>query len=41
MEVKPAVGARAGERPVNIRVSSGNAKAEAALTVILPGTYAL
>jgi uncharacterized membrane protein len=41
VEVKPTVGAQAGEHPVNIRVSSGNAKAEANLTVILTGTYEL
>jgi len=41
VEVKPSVGAQAGEHPVNIRVSSGNAKAEANLTVILTGTYEL
>ena len=41
VEVKPSVGAQAGEHPVNIRVSSGNAKAEATLTVILTGTYGL
>ena len=41
VEVKPSVGAQAGEHPVNIRVSSGNAKAEVTLTVILTGTYEL
>ena len=41
VEVKPSVGAQAGEHPVNIRVSSGSAKAEANLTVILTGTYGL
>jgi uncharacterized membrane protein len=41
VEVKPSLGAQAGEHPVNIRVSSGSAKAEATLTVILTGTYGL
>ena len=41
VEVKPSVGAQAGEHPVNIRVSAGSAKAEATLTVILTGTYEL
>jgi uncharacterized membrane protein len=41
VEVKPSVGAEAGEHPVNIRVSSGSAKAEATLSVILTGTYGL
>ena len=35
VEVKPAIGAEAGEYPINIRVSSGDAKAESALMVIL------
>ena len=41
VEVKPVPKAEAGEYPVNIRVSSGDAKAEAKLTVALTGTYAL
>jgi uncharacterized membrane protein len=41
VEVKPAMGAEAGEYPFNIRVSSGDAKGEAALSVILTGTYNL
>jgi uncharacterized membrane protein len=41
VEVKPSVNAQAGKHPVNIRVSSGNTKAEATLTVILTGTYGL
>lgn len=41
VEVKPAMGAQAGEYPFNIRVSSGDAKGEAALMVILTGTYGL
>ena len=41
VEVKPAMGAEAGEFPFNIRVSSGDAKGEAALMVILTGTYDL
>jgi uncharacterized membrane protein len=41
VEVKPAVNSPAGEYPINLRVSSGDAKAEANLTVILTGTYAI
>ena len=41
VEVKPAVGAAAGEYPINVRVSSNNANAEANLTVILTGTYGI
>ena len=41
VEVKPAMGAAAGEYPINVRVSSSNANAEANLTVILTGTYGL
>ncbi|MCK5419506.1 MAG: hypothetical protein KAI93_13385, partial [Desulfobacterales bacterium] len=41
VEVKPAMGAEAGEFPINVRVSSGDANAEAKLTVILTGTYGL
>jgi len=41
VEVKPAALAKAAKYPFNIRVSSGDAKAEAQLTVILTGTYQL
>ncbi len=41
VEVKPAAGSAAGEYPVNIRVSSGDAKGEAKLAVVLTGTYSL
>jgi uncharacterized membrane protein len=41
VEVKPYRLAEAGEYPINVRVSSGDAKAEAELTVILTGTYKL
>ncbi len=41
VEVKPAMGAAAGEYPINVRVSSSDANAEANLTVILTGTYGL
>jgi uncharacterized membrane protein len=41
VEVKPAIGAEAGEFPINVRISSGDANAEAKLTVILTGTYGL
>lgn len=41
VEVKPAPNAEAGEYPVNVRVTSGDAKADAKLTVNLTGTYAL
>lgn len=41
VEVKPAMGAEAGEFPINVRVSSGDANAEAKLTVILTGTYGI
>ena len=41
VEVKPAASAQAGEYPVNIRVNSGDAKAEAKLNVMLTGTYGL
>ena len=41
VEVKPALMAKAAEYPFNIRVSSGDAKAEAKLTIILTGTYQL
>jgi uncharacterized membrane protein len=39
--VKPQRLAEAGEYPINVRVGSGDAKAEAKLTVILTGTYKL
>jgi uncharacterized membrane protein len=41
VEVKPAMGTQAGEYPFNVKVSSGDASAEAKLTVILTGTYGL
>jgi uncharacterized membrane protein len=41
VEVKPAIGAEAGEYPINVRVSSADAKAEGPLMVILTGTYGL
>jgi len=41
VEVKPAMGAEAGEFSINVRVSSGDANGEAKLTVILTGTYGL
>jgi uncharacterized membrane protein len=41
IEVKPTMGAEAGEYPVNIQVSSGQAKGKADLKVILSGTYDL
>ena len=41
VEVKPAMGATAGEYPINVRVSSSDANAEANLVVILTGTYGL
>jgi uncharacterized membrane protein len=41
VEVKPAINSEAGEFPVLVRVSSGEAKSEVKLTVILIGTYAL
>ena len=41
VEVKPALMADAGEYPINIRVSSGDAKGEAQLAVVLTGTYDL
>ena len=41
VEVKPAMGATAGEYPFDVKVSSGDANAEAKLTVILTGTYGL
>jgi len=41
VEVKPHRLAEAGEYPIRVRVGSGDAKAEAQLTVILTGTYKL
>ena len=41
VEVKAALMAAAGEYPIGIRVSSGEAKGEAQLAVILTGTYGL
>jgi uncharacterized membrane protein len=41
VEVKPDQMAQAGEYPINIRVSSNDAKGEAKLAVILTGTYGL
>ena len=41
VEVKPAINSAAGEYPISLRVVSGEARAEANLTVILTGTYAL
>jgi uncharacterized membrane protein len=41
VEVKPHRLAEAGEYPINVRIGSADAKAEAKLTVILTGTYKL
>ena len=41
VEVKPPPMTAAGEYPINVRVSSGDAKGEAQLAVILTGTYGL
>ena len=41
VEVKPYRLTEAGEYPIGVRVSSGDAKAESELTVILTGTYKL
>ena len=41
VEVKPAMGAAAGEYPINVRVSSGDANAQAKLMIVLTGTYGL
>ena len=41
VEVKPASMAEAGEYPINVRVSSGDAKGEVKLAVVLIGTYNL
>ncbi len=39
LEVKPLFATKAGEYPVNMRISSSDAKAETQFTVILTGTY--
>ena len=41
VEVKPAQMAEAGQYPINVRVSSSDAKGEAQLAVVLTGTYNL
>ena len=41
VEVKPPPMTDAGEYPINVRVSSGDAKGEIKLAVILTGTYSL
>jgi uncharacterized membrane protein len=41
IQVKPAMNMKAGEYPINMRVSSGDARAEAKLMVVLTGTYAM
>ncbi len=41
VEVKPPAGVKAGEFPINVRISSGAAFAETTLTVVLTGTYDL
>jgi uncharacterized membrane protein len=41
VEVKPAMLAKAGEYPITIRVSSGDAKGDAKLSVIITGSYSL
>jgi len=41
VEVKPPPMTAAGQYPINVRVSSGDAKGEVQLAVILTGTYAL
>jgi uncharacterized membrane protein len=41
VEVKPDQMAQAGEYPINVKVSSSDAKGEAQLAVILTGTYGL
>jgi uncharacterized membrane protein len=41
VEVKPAMMAAAGKYPINVRVSSGDAKGEVQLAVVLTGTYSL
>lgn len=39
VEVKPFMLAKAGEYPINIRVSSGDARADVKLAVVITGTY--
>jgi uncharacterized membrane protein len=41
VQVKPAAGAQGGTYPISVKVASGDAQAEAQLTVELTGTYAL
>lgn len=41
VEVKPPPMSQAGEYPINVRVSSGDAKGEVQLAVILTGTYGI
>jgi len=41
VEVKPALMAAAGQYPINVRVSSGDAKGEVQLAVVLTGTYSI
>lgn len=41
VEVKPMPLASAGEYPITVRVSSGEARAEATLKIVITGTYAL
>lgn len=41
VQVKPAPDAQAGQYPVNVRVTSGDAAAEGQLNIILTGTYDL
>ena len=41
VEVKPTAMAEAGEYPITVRVSSGDAKGEVQLAVVLTGTYSL
>ena len=41
VEVKPPPMAEAGKYPINVRVSSGDAKGEIQLAVVLTGTYSL
>lgn len=41
VEVRPLPLAKSGEYPINFRVTSGQARAEAMLKVIITGTYAL
>jgi uncharacterized membrane protein len=41
VQVQPSPGIGAGSYPINVRVVSGDAEAEAVLTVVLTGTYQL